>query len=188
MRTFIALNIPPDDRQALHDATRPIREAVGDASWVAADNLHLTLKFLGEVEGERAIQLGERLASIGVAHRPLMLDVAGAGVFPNFRAPRIVWMGVAPDSKLELLYHDVERGCETLGFAAEARAFRPHITLGRLRAAPPAEVRRALGESIRGCTFNQRVPVDSVDLMASALGRSGSRYSVVAAASLGEDR
>lgn len=187
MRTFIALNIPPDDRQALHDATRPIREAVGDASWVAADNLHLTLKFLGEVDEARAVQVGQHLASIGVAHRPLTLEVAGAGVFPNFRAPRIVWMGVAPDSKLELLHHDVERGCEALGFGAEARAFRPHITLGRLKAPPPAHVRRVLGDALRACTFSRRVPVDSVDLMASALGGSGSRYSVVAAASLGED-
>ena len=188
MRTFIALNIPPEDRQALHDATRPIREAVSDASWVAADNLHLTLKFLGDVEEERATQLAERLASIGGAHRPLMLDVAGAGVFPNLRAPRIVWMGVAPDAKLELLHHDVERGCEALGFGAEARAFRPHITLGRLKTPPHAEGRRALGDAIRACTFNRRLPVESVDLMASALGRSGSRYSVVVAASLGEDR
>ena len=188
MRAFIALNIPAAERQALHDATRPMREAAREASWVAADNLHLTLKFLGEVDESQATQLGERLAAIGAAHRPLMLDVGGAGVFPNFRAPRIVWMGVAPETKLELLYHDVEGGCEALGFTAEARAFRPHITLGRLKTPPSSEVRHALRDALRDCTFSTRISVVSVDLMASTLGRGGSRYSVTSAASLGEER
>jgi 2'-5' RNA ligase len=188
LRTFIALNIPPAERQALHDATRAIREAAGPASWVAPENLHLTLKFLGEVDDERAILMGDRLRSLGAAHRPLVLDVGGADVFPNFRAPRIVWMGVAPEAKLELLYHDVERECEALGFAAEGRAFRPHLTLGRIKAPPASEVRRALAEAMRECTFRTRIAVDSVDLMASALGRPGSRYSVMVAAPLGEER
>lgn len=187
VRTFIALNMPPADRQALHDATRLIRDSVNSASWVAADNLHLTLKFLGEVEDDRVTQLGARLESIAAAHRPLVLDVGGTGVFPNFRAPHIVWMGVAGDSKLELLYHDVERGCEALGFAPEGRAFRPHITLGRLKAIPGGAGRRALQDALRACTFHTRVAVDSVDLVASALSQGGSRYTVLTAASLGEE-
>jgi 2'-5' RNA ligase len=97
-------------------------------------------------------------------------------------------MGVAPEAKLELLYHDVERECEALGFAAEGRAFRPHLTLGRIRTPPAPEARRALGEAMRDCTFSARIAVESVDLMASALGRQGSRYSVMVAAPLGEER
>ena len=188
LRAFIALNLPPAERQALFDATRAVRDAATAASWVAAHNLHLTLKFLGEVDEGRATRLGERLASIGAAHRPLTLDVGGAGVFPNLRAPRIVWMGVSPDSKLELLYHDVERGCEALGFAAEGRAFRPHITLGRLKVVPDAGVRRALSDAMRECAFQARIAVESVDLMASALGAGGSRYAVTVSASLGKER
>lgn len=172
----------------MYEATRAIREAATNGSWVTAGNLHLTLKFLGNIEDGLVGRLTERLTSVGAAHRALMLDVGGAGVFPNFRAPRIVWLGVTPDAKLELLNHDVERVCEGLGFAGEARAFRPHITLGRLREAPTAEVRRSLADAMHACSYGARVPVASVDLMASALGQGGSRYTVVAAASLGEER
>ena len=188
MRTFIALNLPSIQRQELHDATTGIRESVSDASWVGADKLHLTLKFLGEVEDDRVTQLTSRLATIGASHRRLELDVGGPGVFPNFRAPRIVWMGVAPDAKLELLFDDVERACDALGFPPEGRAFRPHITLGRLRVPPTATVRRDLERAMNACTARLRVAVNTLDLMSSTLGRGGSRYSVVAAASLGEDR
>jgi 2'-5' RNA ligase len=97
-------------------------------------------------------------------------------------------MGVSPDPKLELLYHDVERECEALGFVAEARAFRPHITLGRLKVAPDADVRRALSDALRECAYRERIAVGSVDLMASALGAGGSRYAVTVSATLGKER
>lgn len=185
VRSFVALNLSPNDRQALHEAARPIREAAGAASWVTADNLHLTLKFLGEVEAGRVEALGGRLCDAAIAHRRMTLDLGGAGVFPNPRAPRIVWMGVAPDPRLELLYHDVERVCIALGFASDGRPFRPHVTLGRLKGNPGSAERHALLEAMRRCTFNRRVTVDSVDLMRSTPGPNGSRYDVVMAASLG---
>jgi RNA 2',3'-cyclic 3'-phosphodiesterase len=186
LRSFVALNLPEAERFGLHEAARPIREAVGAAAWVAPGNLHLTLKFLGDVDETRRIALGERLREIGATHRPLTLDVGGGGVFPNFRAPRIVWMGVAPDVRLELLYHDVERACDGLGFPMDGRAFRPHITLGRLRAQPDARGRRALRDAVGACAFARRVAVGTVDLMESRPGPNGSVYTVSLAAPLGE--
>jgi 2'-5' RNA ligase len=188
MRTFIALNLPAVQRQELHDATADIRAAVETGTWVAAEKLHLTLKFLGEVDESRVKQIAQRIGEVAGRHRPLELDVGGAGVFPNFRAPRIVWMGVAADTKLELLFDDVERACDELGFPPEGRAFRPHITLGRLRVPPSSTVRRRLEEAMANCTVRLRVAVNTVDVMASTLKRDGSRYTVVAAESLGEER
>jgi 2'-5' RNA ligase len=185
VRTFIALNLRPEERQALHDATRPIRDAATGAAWVASDNLHLTLKFLGTIEESRTAALSERLRSVAGAHRPLALDIGGAGVFPNLRAPRIVWMGVAADPRLELLHHDVERACEAVGFPVDGRAFRPHITLGRVKAPPDAAARRALKSAMQESVISQRVVVSTLDLMATTLAAGGSRYRVVTAAPLG---
>ncbi|HSJ62326.1 MAG TPA: RNA 2',3'-cyclic phosphodiesterase [Gemmatimonadaceae bacterium] len=186
MRSFIALNLPDAERYELHEAARPIREAVGAAAWVTPGNLHLTLKFLGDVDETRRVLLGERLRVLGAAHRPLALDVGGGGVFPNFRAPRIVWVGVAPDARLELLHHDVERACEGLGFPVDGRAFRPHITLGRLRAQPDVSGRRTLRHAVRSCAFDRRIAVSTVDLMERRPGPGGSAYTVGLAAPLGD--
>jgi 2'-5' RNA ligase len=187
MRTFLALNLPPATRDALYERTAAVRAAAPLASWVARENLHLTLQFLGDFEGERVAAVKARVREIAATHRRLMLDIGGAGAFPNLGEPRIVWMGVAPDPRLELLQHDLERGNEALGFPVEGRAFRPHITMGRIRVALPAAARGALVAELRKCTFRERVTVTSVDLMESALGRGGSRYTVLAAAALGEE-
>lgn len=187
-RAFIALNLPEADREALHAAAHPVRHAVESGAWVAAANLHLTLKFLGNVDEPPLASIGERLREIAAGHRPLTLDVGGAGVFPNFRAPRIVWLGVGQDARLELLYHDVERACEDLGFPVEGRAFRPHLTLGRLKTPPDANARSRLREALRELTESRRVVVRTVDLMASRPGTGGSRYTVMSAAPLGEER
>lgn len=187
MRTFLALNLPPATRDALHERTAAVRAAAPLASWVARENLHLTLQFLGDVDGERVLAVEARVREIAATHRRLMLDIGGAGAFPNLGQPRIVWMGVASDPRLELLQHDLERGNESLGFPVEGRAFRPHITMGRIRIALPAAERGALVAELRECTFRERVTVTSVDLMESALGRVGSRYTVLAAAALGEE-
>jgi 2'-5' RNA ligase len=188
LRAFIALNLPDADRHQLHEAAQPIREAAGAGvgSWVAPSNLHLTLKFLGEIDVARAGTVADGLRRIATAHRPVTLQFEGAGVFPNLRTPRIVWMGVAPDARLELLYHDVERACDALGFAVEGRAFRPHITFGRLKARPDASGRRALETAVRELSVARRIVVETVDLMASTLGSGGSTYTVLTAAPLGE--
>ena len=170
----------------LHDASRPIREAAGQASWVAPSKLHLTLKFLGDIDEGRVPEIAARLREIATAHRSITLDIGGAGVFPNLRAPRIVWMGVETDARLELLGHDIERAFEALGFPMEGRAFRPHITLGRLRSPLDAARRGALQDALRASTIRRRIPVQTVDLMASTLGAGGSSYRVLTAAPLGE--
>jgi 2'-5' RNA ligase len=185
VRTFIALNLPLAERQSLHDATRPLRDAAAGASWVAPENLHLTLKFLGSVDQARVTALADRLRAVARTHRPLALDIGGAGVFPNLRAPRIVWMGVGADGRLELLHHDVEQACEEAGFPVEGRAFRPHITLGRVKSPLDATTRRALGEAMRTCVVARRVTVSTVDVMSSTPGPGGSAYRVETAAPLG---
>lgn len=189
VRLFLALNCPPPTRRAIFDATAPLRTAAPSLAWVAQPNLHLTLKFLGERPEAEAAPLARALDAVAAAHAPVAMSLGGLGAFPNQRRPRVVWLGVAPDPKLELLHHDVEAACEALGYEVEGRAFRPHVTLARVRPGrrggqPDAGAARALADAAREVQFRGSAVVETLDLMQSELGAGGSRYTVLHAAPL----
>ena len=148
-----------------------------------SENIHLSLKFLGEVDEARGPELRDALeqAARGGARseaRALTLRIEGFGVFPDYRRPHVVWAGIDPDPALESLHHGVEEAFAPLGFPAEARAFRPHVTLGRSRR--DARPRDFAGlESLLGALdFSETVTVAQVDLMQSTLQPEGSVYQV----------
>jgi 2'-5' RNA ligase len=185
VRLFVAINLPDALRQAAFDASAPLREAVPrGVGWVVPERLHLTVKFLGEQPESVVDPLAAALAEVAALHSQLSLELEGVGAFPNFRRPRVVWLGVRPDPKLELLHHDVEVGCAGLGFEVEGRAFRPHLTLGRVRLGLTAESGRSLAAAARTVHFRERASVPSLDLMRSELAPGGSRYTVLARAML----
>jgi RNA 2',3'-cyclic 3'-phosphodiesterase len=178
LRLFVALNFPPPLRQALWEATAALREPGWPVKWVRVDGIHLTLKFLGEVAEEREPDLRAALTRAVAGARALPLVLGGFGVFPDLRRPRVVWVGVTPDPALELLQHQVEREFAALGFATEARAFRPHVTLGRAtREARPAAFAR-FEAALGGLAYEQAVVVHAVDLMQSTLQSGGAVYHV----------
>ena len=108
------------------------------------------------------------------------------GAFPNFRRPRVVWMGVSPEPKLELLHHDVEAAAAKLGFEMDGRPFRPHLTLARVKPrSTEAEILRALARAAKHIEFTEELFVESIDLMQSDLSSAGARYRVLASAPLG---
>ena len=162
-----------------------MREAASGISWVPEDRLHLTMEFLGEQPESGVPELTAALSRAIERHAPVSLALHGLGAFPNLRAPNIVWMGVEADPKLELLQHDLARVCSELGYELDARAFRPHITLGRARARLKGDAARALATAARAVDFAGVVEVKTVDLMESRLLPSGARYSVLAAMPLG---
>lgn len=187
MRLFVAVNLPGPARRGLRAATAPLRDVAPDGAWVREENLHLTMKFLGDVEEEaRLPALREALAATVARHRAFDVTLAGAGAFPNLRAPRIVWFGMRPAPRLELLHHDVETACAGLGYEVDGRPFRPHVTLARLKAPLAQPAARALAAAARGVRWSADVTVASVDLMRSTLGAGGSRYDLLHAAPLGE--
>ena len=190
MRLFIAISLPDAERRAIAAATAPLRDAAPSVGWMDESRLHLTLKFLGEQPAEAVPALSAALRQAAAPHSPIALDLGGLGAFPTQRRPRVIWLGVAPDPKLELLHHDVEEACAALGYEVEGRAFRPHLTLGRVR---PGRVGRgevdaaaatALAKAAREVHSRWTAEGLSVDLMESVIGRGGARYSLVSAAAL----
>jgi 2'-5' RNA ligase len=183
VRLFLAINLPASIRRDIRAATAPMRDATHDrgaVKWLDEDHLHLTLKFLGEQPDDALDALRGSLEQAVAPHAAFTLDLGGLGAFPNLRAPRVVWMGVSHEPKLELLQHDVERACATLGYPLDARTFRPHITLGRTRdGVAPADA-RALAAAARAVRFAATAPAQSVDVMQSELGPHGARHTVLA--------
>jgi 2'-5' RNA ligase len=183
LRLFLAVNLPDETRRAAWEAISPLRDAAPTAAWVAPARIHLTLKFLDEQPDECAAEVGVALDAIVGRHRVFDVNLGGVGAFPNFRRPRVLWMGVSPEPRLELLHHDVEVACEQLGLPLEGRAFRPHLTLARARDRKDAEALRGLTRAAKGVSFEAETRVESVDVMRSVLGATP-RYECVHSARL----
>lgn len=184
MRLFLAINPPSPVRLEILAATAALRETAPELAWVAEPRIHLTLKFLGEVPVERLDDVTAATAGVAGRHRELLMQLGGIGAFPNFRRARVVWLGVGHDPRLELLHHDIEVACESLGFEVEGRAFRPHITLARVREPLAEERLRALSRAAKKVDYRSDFIVHAVDLMSSELSQSGPTYRTLVSAAL----
>ena len=171
-------------RRALHEATAPLRALLPDAGWVAEDRLHLTLKFLDERPEAFVAALTAKMEEVAARHWPVPIRLRGVGAFPNLRRPRVIWVGIAPAPKLELLQHDVEEGCAALGVDVEGKPFRPHLTIGRLRGTEGREAVRGLARAARSIQFRADALVSSIGLVHSTLTSAGPRYLRLAQAPL----
>lgn len=191
MRLFLAINLAPEMRSAVIDATLPLRKAAPSLGWVDESRLHLTLKFLGDQPESVVGPLRDAMSGVADRHRTFRLSLKEIGAFPNFRRARVVWMGVDREPRLEFLHHDVELACEQLGFDLEGRAFRPHLTLARVRERPDEDELRNLSRAGKKVDFEAETVVGSIDLMKSNLDRAsaqaGGRYERLYAAPLREN-
>ena len=189
LRLFVSVELPEHVRGALSTSIERLRSSLGGAyRWVRPEAVHLTLRFLGGVEPERVAELAAALeAAVGpLAAFELRLD--GTGVFPNARAPSVVWAGLGGESAaLVRLVAAVGTATAGVGEPAESRPYVPHLTLGRVRDRLGASAIEALAEALRGLTYEATAPfrVDGVSLMRSEIGPAAARYTRLAYAPLG---
>ncbi len=136
MRCFLALETPADAKKLLAGVQERLRRADADVAWVAEENLHLSLKFLGELTAEQIGRLTDRLRAEAARRPGMTLGYAGLGVFPERGLPRVVWAGATGDLEaLAGLAAAAERAAEAVGVPRERRPFVAHLTLGRVRSA-----------------------------------------------------
>jgi 2'-5' RNA ligase len=136
MRTFIAIEIPGPLRQNLDRSMEVLRSELKDGliRWVRTKSMHLTLKFLGEIEQVQVRTVQQVLDEVAVKFSSFTLEISGFGCFPNFSRPRVFWAGFEPaSSELLRLEAEVASRMEGIGFERERREFHPHLTLGRVR-------------------------------------------------------
>lgn len=179
MRCFVAIDLPDDVRASVASAQQRLRDAApnADARWTTPASMHLTLKFLGEVVDVDAVRAA--LAQVASRHRPVALAAGGLGAFPGPARPRVLWAGITGGIReLGLLAVDVERAFQPLGFAPEARPFRGHLTLARVRSPRGlAGVARVLASD--ASSFGTWTATDVV-LYRSHLRSTGSVYEALA--------
>jgi len=132
IRGFIAIELGEPARRAVREHLDALRAAMSGVAWTRPDNLHLTLKFLGDAEPTRLEAVAKRMLDLSRGQAPFPMIVAGVGAFPSVARPRVLWVGVAAPA-LAGLAVAVDRACAEEGFPPEARAFHPHVTLGRVR-------------------------------------------------------
>jgi 2'-5' RNA ligase len=184
MRLFVAINLPAETRDALYADAAVLRAATTGIRWTAPPSLHVTLKFLGEREESLVPDLRSAIEAVAARHRPVDVQTTGFGAFPNFRRPRVVWVGMTGEIELRALANDLDRAFVPLGIAAESREFRAHLTLGRVKGELSVAEGAALSAAARQAAPARDVSVRAIDLMRSELGPGGSRYSVLAAVPL----
>jgi 2'-5' RNA ligase len=179
IRAFVAVNIPEPIRAALAEAQGRLKAASADVSWTAPHNVHITLKFLGEIGESGVARVGWALERAAAPHAPFTAAVGGFGVFPPKGLPRAVWAGVLEGAEsLVSLQVSVEHALAVLKFPREGRRFTPHLTLGRVRSPRNAD---ALVEAVTGLGSDPlgTFTVDHIDLMRSQLNPKGSIYTVL---------
>ncbi len=149
IRAFIAIELSPPIQKQLEQIVLDLQQTGSrHVNWVRPENIHLTLKFLGESRPDELDRLSAEIRPIASAARPIELKIHGFGAFPNFKRPRVIWVGVQAPPSLIRLQQALEDAAEKIGYPREERPFSPHLTLGRVnREASPAELAR-LGETI----------------------------------------
>lgn len=179
LRLFIAVELSSEVRGKLSAAQEKFKTSGARVKWVRPHQIHVTLKFLGNVDETRVGAIIEAVSAALQPCEPFTVTVAGAGTFPPGRRARVVWAGVNKgDDKLIKLQHTVEDACEKLGFKAEKRVFRPHFTLGRIKSG--TGLRRLLQqmERYRDREFG-RLKVRNVLLIRSKLTPEGPHYTIL---------
>jgi 2'-5' RNA ligase len=180
-RLFIAIELPPNVRSTLKAHVDQLRSAVPEAraSWAAEENLHLTLKFLGDTPLTRVEELSRAARGAATAAGSFEMIIGNCGAFPSSGQPRVLWIGVEdPSHRLTLLHQALEDECAQAEFARELRLFHPHLTIARLRK-PPGTLR--LAQAHKELAFDREtVVVSHLALIRSELRSDGSRHTVIA--------
>jgi 2'-5' RNA ligase len=188
VRCFIAIELPDGVKRGLRELQAQLKAgSSAPVKWVDPENIHLTLKFLGNVAADRIdeISLAMTEAARGISSFPL--EVKELGVFPNPSRVQIVWVGLGGEvDKLARLQQRVESNLEKLGFPPEGRRFTPHLTLARVRDQATPSEREKLGQLIAETEFAaaHKFTADSVKLMKSQLTREGPIYTRLSSAAL----
>jgi 2'-5' RNA ligase len=177
MRLFVALEIPSAVRENLAALLESLRAVSPQTRWVRPENLHVTLKFMGEVPETKLAATRSVLAGVR-SDQPVTVDFRGLGFFPNEKRPRVFWAGIEASPNLKTLAADIESVVEKLGIPREQRPFSPHLTLARFEPPGlPEKLRSAIQENATREFGSLRT--NQYHLIESKLKPSGAEYTTL---------
>jgi 2'-5' RNA ligase len=179
-RIFYAIELPEALKSRIGEHFKRLRESFPQtrASWEKPEKIHVTLKFIGEVEISRVEELSRAAGRAAATVEPFELTISEPGAFPPHGQPRVLWLGVEDASgQLSKLQRSLEDEAARAGFQREQRPFKPHLTVARLRS--PQGARELAAAHLEAGFESQTFNVSELVLMRSELGRGGSSYKAV---------
>lgn len=183
MRTFIAIELAQEIKDSLAGIQKKLESSQADIKWVKPENIHLTLKFLAEVEEAKIPKIIQRLQEFGDQIKPFTIRMNGLGAFPGLKSARVIWVRVKEDTdELGKLAEIIEDGLVKLGFPKEDRKFSAHLTLGRLRSNKNKDKLGQKLEEIQISELTQQI--NSIGLFKSTLHPAGAVYQKLSEISL----
>ncbi|MDP2209019.1 MAG: RNA 2',3'-cyclic phosphodiesterase [Bacteroidota bacterium] len=178
MRLFISIDSPASVKAQMAEIQAELKKSQADVKWETADKFHITLKFLGETKDELLPAINGILETVGTKFPPFQIEYDDIGCFPNWKQPRVIWLGANETSGTLLkLKRSLDIELEKLGFETEDRKFHPHITLGRVKSQHNIKNLTVIMESLK---FKSEITTcREILLMRSILKPSGSEYSTL---------
>jgi len=178
MRSFIALEIPENVQRDVYLLNENIPSDSARIKWVKKENIHLTLLFLGEIVEDALPQIKESISTVAGKHNSFSMSLQNIGVFPNFRRPRVIWVGVSPESKDSIVNIEGDLANALTFLRLDTRkGFTPHITFGRIKSVYNST---SLKMSIESISFNTELfPVKEITLFKSVLKPDGAVYTPI---------
>jgi len=188
IRSFIAIELPQETKSALSRLQEKLKSKGNIlVRWVDPGNIHLTLKFLGDINPEITGRITSILEDAVRSTPPFSIELSGLGVFPNKKRVNIIWVGLGGElEKLGHLQKRIDTGLMQLGFTPEAKPFTTHLTLARVRDYVRPDDRMVLGNLIEGTSFEQKceINVNTIFLIKSQLTQEGPIYTKISSITL----
>ncbi|HKI52728.1 MAG TPA: RNA 2',3'-cyclic phosphodiesterase [Anaerolineales bacterium] len=188
LRTFIAIDIPPLIQKSIQQQINNLREIIGDSPvrWVPAHNIHLTLKFLGDVSQTDIDKLTDILHKQADSHPAFDIHINGLGSFPSSKQARVLLIRIQAQAELDALQRGIESACGRVGFKSEKRSFNPHLTIGRARRGVTSSDQMKIHKALNDVKIDSlgTARVDSVHLYKSELKPIGAVYTKLFSAPL----
>jgi 2'-5' RNA ligase len=185
IRAFLAIDLPGSLRLGLAQVQGKLKESGADVRWVPVGNIHLTLKFFGNIPEADVEAIAAAAREAAAKQAPFQLQITEPGAFPSVRAPRVVWLGLGGDVlPLSQFYHRLEKAFAALGHLPEDRAFHPHLTLGRVKSPQGRERLAKMLQTLPPISWPP-FQVKEIILFRSQLSPQGSTYTPLKVIPLG---
>lgn len=175
LRCFVAIEVPEPIKQDIGNLIEIFKKHSVDVKWVGNKNIHLTLKFLGKTPEDLLPRINESLRKVAISYEPLYIKICKAGVFPNRKYPRVIWIGIEDSETIGRLQRDIENSMALLGFQREERVFHPHLTVGRVLSQRGMEPLMNELDSYKEKDFGV-IEATNIKLMSSELKPTGAQY------------
>ncbi|MEW6455922.1 MAG: RNA 2',3'-cyclic phosphodiesterase [Acidobacteriota bacterium] len=176
MRTFIAIDFPEEIKKLIYEKIDVLKKFEANIKWIREEGIHLTLKFLGEIDENKLNLINNKLKKISESIPSFSLIVQGMGTFPErSKSPRVIWIGIKEETNLKRLQENIEEEMEKLSFQRETRKFSPHITIGRVKDSKHITKILDVIEKERETLFG-KIKVKEIILFRSILKPDGAQY------------